>query len=168
MATTEQVKILEAIQKERAKARKKHLNVAEELSGGQKKYKTAINTMISVGALSIVVAVLTFTISAYNYVSFFSYGRRLDDQGWIMLVLQCAALITTLTLGLKLYKVDATPMFALVSLIIILVSNLLLFNGILPWITAALSIVGIVCWGTYKNWFYDIVVSGNKKSRGKR
>ena len=39
--------------------------------------------------------------------------------------------------------------------------------GILPCITAVFSIIGLICWSTYRNWFNAIIISIMKKQKSK-
>lgn len=165
MATLKQIKIIEIIQKERSVAKEAKLNVATQLSGGYSKYKTAINVMICVGALAVVFACLKLALDVYNIAVFFAIGGQLDTAGWLSVIFELTICVVTLIIGAKLYKLNATPTFILVSLIIMLVCNLFVFGGIIPWLIVALSVVGIVCWGTYRNWFNDIKIPGKKKGK---
>ena len=163
MATKEQLKILEVIKKEKALAKSKHLKVGEQLSGGYSKYKTAINTMISVGALSVVFSVIKIVMDIFDIAAYTAGGGFWDDQSIILMALEFGVLAITAILGWKLYTLDATPLFILVSLIIIFVANAFLFAGILPLLTVVLSAVGLICWSTYRNWFNDIDAGSHKK-----
>lgn len=164
MATSEQVRILDKIQKEKQYAKAHHINVAEHLSGGQRKYKTAIRTMMTVGNLSVLVSILAFVAIAFLSLYSQDWGY-IPTSTMIYWGVEFAVLLTTGILGYKLSEVDVTPTFALVSLLIILVSNLFLYSGIFPLITVATAIVGLVCWGTFRNWFYDIDTKSNKKRK---
>lgn len=166
MATREQIETIEIIKREKTLAKEKHLKVLDELSGGLSKYKTAISTIMSVGSLAVVVSVISLVMTTIDVVRYTQEGVVWDTQSILYVAFEYGVLATTAVLGWKLSLLDATPLFILVSLIIILITNALLFAGILPWITVILAIIGLVCWGTYKNWFNDIDASSyNKKKK---
>lgn len=170
MANSRQIQILDKIQEKRTFAKSHHRNVATELSGGQPRYKSAINTMISVGAISVVVSMIILwkELFVWTYYIASCGWETIDNLTAIIIFLEFATFITTIVLGYKLSRVDATPTFAIVSLIIILIANLCLAAGIFPLITVILAIIGLARWGTYKDWFYNICTKKVAKQGKKR
>lgn len=162
MANKEEIDTIAIIQKEIRIAKNNGKKVTEHLSGGRKQYKTAINSIITVGSLSFVVSFLTILVASLNlFLNYYNYDISPSTNSLILYGCEMLVSILTMILGWKLSRLNVTPRFVITSLIIILISNSLLFFGILPLLTAVFSIVGLVCWGTYKNWFYDIDTSGN-------
>ena len=167
MATLEQIKTLDYIKKERLATKKAHKNIAATLCMGQNKYKTAINTMISIGALSIVFAIVGAIISAYDVYDLLShgYGEYISTYNWLLIAAIFVIYAIEIVLGVKLYRLDATPIFVLVTLIIVLLGNIFLIGGILHWVVAIFAVIGIVCWGTFRNWFNHLSQSKSIRKR---
>lgn len=170
MATLDEIATLDLIQEKRAKAKSNHLDVATQLSYSKKRFRSAINTMISVGALAVTVSILILIKEAVSTIVLIAKGASFTDDYWALILIGCelAVFVTTIVLGYKLYKLDSTPTFVLVSLIIILVANGLLCFGIFPLATVILSVIGLVRWSTYKNWFIAMDKARRKQSNKKK
>lgn len=157
MATEKQLIKLETIQKRANTARTQHKDIPEYLSGGRIGYKKALRSMITTGQLAVftpmlacgVVAVKTVIEHAMTYNWYFSTPEIL------LLSATLAVSVISIVLGYKLWCLDVTPIFALVSLLIILVCNICLFSGILPLITVISAIVSLIRYSTFCTWFHN-------------
>lgn len=166
MATLEQLDIIDIIQEKRDEAKEKHIGVAKYLSGGREQYKTAINTIISVSALAIVSSAINILLAAFGLGSMLAQNVPMSTLDWVIAVSEMAVYVTTLSISFKLYYLNATPIFVLSSLIFILVTNAVFFMSITPCLTVILAIIGLICWGTYRNWFENVaktLTKGGKK-----
>lgn len=165
MATLEQVKTLEFIEQKRKLAKNKEIPVAAYLSSGHDKYKSTLNTFISIGSLSIVASCLGAVWAALGLAAMLSQNVNMTALDWATVIFEFAVYIVSIELGTKLYRLDVTPNFALASLIVLLALNVIVFMGILPCFTVIFSIIGLVRWSTYKNWFNAITNSLIKKRK---
>lgn len=159
MATENEVETLELVQKLKKTAKSRKVDVAHYLSNGKEKYLSAIRTMVSVGALTTFTSSLILFKAVFDLTSFVAnnWGMPIADYSPLILhILEIAVFIVTIALGSNLASLNATPRFALISLIIILVANGLLAFGLFPLITVILAIIGLVRWSTYKTWFFSI------------
>ena len=145
MATIQQIQALEFIEQKKKQAKIKKVKLADYLSNGHQKYKTAINAIISVGALSIVSAFIGILWATVGLVAMLYQNVALTTNDWIMVICEFGVYLITIILGTKLYRLDVTPTFVLSSLIILLVLNAVVFMGILPCFTVLFCIIGIIC-----------------------
>ena len=160
MATEQQLLKLEAIQTKINRAKEQGKDIATELSEGRIGYKKALNSVMTVGAWATITPMVAAAVIILRFVVPF-----LTIYAWAPknyeIYLSVGALVACLVsgiLGYKLWSLDATPLFTLVSLVIILICNSLLFIGVLPVITAILAIVALVRFSTFCSWFNHIKV----------
>lgn len=158
MATEKQLLKIEKIQKDMNRARANKKDIAKELSRGRVGYEKAIRSMMTVGSWAAIVPILVAAAAILRFViPFLNISKYTpEDYQIILLVIYLVACGTSSVLGYKLWNLDVTPFFALISLIVILACNLCLFMGVLPIVTAILAVVALVRWGTFCNWFNGV------------
>ena len=159
MATESEIETLELIKKLKKASKNKGGGLTKNLSGGKEKYRSALNTMISVGSLAAITSFIVLGKAVFDLSSFIAnnWNVPIADYGALILyICEIGVFITTIFLGLNLATLEVTPTFALVSLIVILVANGLLAIGIFPLITVVLAVIGLIRWSTFKSWFYGL------------
>ena len=158
MATMEEFDTIEVIKAQKLSS--KGTDIATSLSGGRKYYKKAIGSIRRSGAwtmwVTIAATVVAIVKAVFDIVQILQHDSLdwIYVTGWFIGIIACCFL--TLFFGYRVFKLESTPTFTLVSLIITLVCNLALSVGILPLVSLFLNIVALVRWSTYKDWFYRI------------
>ena len=176
MTTRTDMETVELILDEKEYARKHRINYIKHLSCGKRMCKGALNTIVSVGALQIVLSVLGIVWGAIElyllYVGPNASSLDITDKALLYHATSIVAYIVTLGLGIKLYSLSATPAFILGALLFVIPVNvaiMILVNGLIPQILATLivifSVIGLTKWNAYNYWFSNI---DPKKFRNKK
>lgn len=163
MATQQDFEILGAIRQSYNEAKNNHQSIPQELSGGIAGYHKAIDSVRAAGQWSAIMSILASVLFiAVSAMQASVLDETLSSDFWSAvggtLLLFAIIIAVCCTLGSKLYTLKATPTFTLVSLIILLITNLFLLVGLLPLISAILCIIALARWSTFKSWFYDFQV----------
>lgn len=157
MATKKDIDTIKIISAVIIRSRVKRLDVAIELSGGENYYARAINSVKRVGLWAMILfPIASFVSTIMMMPTYFDLG--LHDQIWALIFTASVVAIIPTILGYKLWTLCTTPTFTLVSLIIIAILSLLFIYGVLPVILFAFSIIALIRWSTYRDWFYNIDV----------
>jgi putative Ca2+/H+ antiporter (TMEM165/GDT1 family) len=157
MATVQECEIIELIKTKKQKAKEDGKDIPYALSGGKEYFRKAINSVQLSGFftmfMSILLAIFGVAIKAIQYIQMspyytINYGIMIGEFIGIILLA-----IVPIVLGAKVMKLETTPTFVLVSLIITLVFNIFFTVGVLPLVALILNIIALVRWSTYKAWF---------------
>lgn len=156
MATENQLIKLEKI--EEATEGVANRDIPETLSRGHQGYEKAIKSVMSAGIWAVTISIITLTeiliYLAYEVSRY--YPLPLEPYQIALSVLFTTLSLTSGILGYKLWRLEATPQFVLISLIIILFTNLCCAIGILPLISAIITIIALTRFSTFCSWFRGI------------
>lgn len=157
MATESQLIKLEKINKIYDKTPEKKL--PQVLSRGHIGYEKALKSIMRAGNWAIATSILSTgiigTITAIKWINPYALGFLGKYDFSIAIILIVCSVISGV-LGYKISKLDATPQYVLVALLIILIVNSCLFAGIFPIITAIMCIIALVRYSTFCSWFKGV------------
>lgn len=170
MATIQDLNIIKVIHEVEHEAKEKRLNVVAELSGGEEGFRKALSSIKSAGVVTFVALIIGFAVTAATNIAVCGNGPDNACSYAATGILGILALIIVpIILSFKIQTLTATPTFTLVSLILMLLANLLLSVGIIPLVALVFTVIALVRWSTYRNWFYSIDVDYyNKKNMGRK
>ena len=163
MATQLDIEIIDEISSAIAEAKTKKHDVSIELSGGVKRYRKAIGIMRLTGGIALfayplggILFILQNTISCGEFCLF-------DPLG--VIVIGITAAVIPSIFAYKIFSLKITPTFMLVSLIILAILGIFIFFfwGLFPLLVLIFSIISMIRWSTYKNWFYSIDTDYHKE-----
>jgi uncharacterized membrane protein len=158
MATMQDYERISVIREIKARAKAKRHDKTYELSCGKDYYRKAIGSIHLCGVWTILSATLVLIATvAYTIIDHIQNANLYQnmDVAYIIGYVIGLALIFVLPFlfGIKLARLEITPTFALVSLIITLLFNLFFAVGIVPVISLIINIMALARWSTYKDWF---------------
>ena len=160
MATENQLKKLEYIKKQITSANERGESPAKVLSKGLEGYEKAIKSVSQVGmwaTIGPIVAIAAIVLRVF-LIHFPRNNWVMSDQEIGTIIACIVACVISMVLGYKLWALNATPIFVLVSLLLILICNLVLFIGVVPVVTAILAIIALIRYSTFCSWFHSIKV----------
>lgn len=160
MATMRDYEIIEIIRKTKLKAKRNNKNPIAALSNGKEYYFKTINTIQNSGiwtmfcSLFCGVAAIAYNVTVlvrdYDYITV-DWAYFIGYIVGVMIASSIPAIF-----GYIIQKLETTPRFLLLSLIVTMVCNTLLLVGIVPVIAFVLNIIALVKWSSYNDWFYRI------------
>lgn len=160
MATVQECETIELIKTKKQKAKEDGKDLSYSLCGGKDYFRKAINSVQLSGFftmfMSILLAIFGVAVKAIQYIQaspYYTINLGIMIGEFIGIILLA---IVPIVLGAKVMKLEATPTFVLVSLIITLIFNIFFTVGVLPLVALILNIIALVRWSTYKAWFYSL------------
>lgn len=156
MATLLENETIESIKALEYKAKKDHKDVSYTLAKGKYYYKNAISSVRYCGLFEMIGAAITFCASSISTAIYYAEHGYWDIY-YVIGIIAAQMLVAGLSflIGYKLRALNTTPRFVLFLLILSVVSNVVLFFGILPIVSLVFGVLSLFRWGTYKDWFYN-------------
>lgn len=128
--------------------------VPEALAPNRVGYQVAIKSMMRVGEWATLTSILSVLALAITMIyRQFTHYNGLEDFEIFAGLLMGAAIIVSGVFGYKLWQLEVTPLFALISLLTILVVNAILCIGIFPIVVVILDIIALSRYATFCSWF---------------
>ena len=155
MATEKQLLKLEKIQTITKDLTNKE--TPKVLSRGRVGYEKAVRSLMLAGEAAAITSIFSIGgIILYIVIHAMGYHNPINNYEIYLSAFATICCIISGILGYKLWNLEATPLFALISLLIIITCNLLLVFGILPAVTVVFSIIALCRYGTFCSWFNGI------------
>lgn len=155
MATENQLLKLEKIQAVVTSTPTK--KIPYELSRGRLGYKNAIKSVMNVGMWALASAILsTALIVLFLGIKWLTTYNGPRDYEIYLSAFGIIASVTSGILGWKLMTLQGTPIFTLIALLIILVVNVFLVIGVIPFFTVVFDIIALSRYSTFCSWFHGI------------
>lgn len=156
MATEKQLLKLEKIQKTTKDLSNKETPKA--LSRGRIGYEKAIRSLMLAGEWAVISSVVSIAAVVLFLIvkNLTVYYGPLRNYEIYLSIFAAACCVVSGVLGYKLWNLEATPLFAVISLSVIILCNVTLVIGILPAIVVITSIIALCRFGTFCSWFHGI------------
>lgn len=155
MATEKQLIKLEKIKRVTDKTSNKQIPKA--LSRGRLGYERAIKSVMNLGQWAVVASIISVAAAAlFLFIRWYTHYGILRDYEIIIPIVCIVCSIISGVLGYKLWNLEATPIFALISMLVILVCNTLTVFGILPLIVVIVDVIALCRYSTFCSWFHGI------------
>lgn len=155
MATEKQLLKLEKIKRVVKVTENKEIPAA--LARGREGYENSIRSIMRVGEWAALTAILSIGAAIiYLLVKYLTVYGGPQSHEILLCVMAIGFGVLSGVFGYKLWNLEATPIFAVVGLIVILLYNALLCIGVLPLIVVILDIIALSRFSTFCSWFHGI------------